>query len=91
MRHEKETATLEHYAEQRLAELTGAQILRRLGMISHDEEMQARSRERMPLTFLPCPICGEVEHLTAEAVYRIDHDYSKHGLERLAQKYEVGS
>lgn len=55
------------------------------------EQEEKRNHQRMPLTFLPCPVCGEVEHLTAEAVYRIDHDYSKHGLERLEQRYEVGS
>lgn len=32
------------------------------------------------LAFVPCKVCGAIEHEVTAGVYRIDHDFVKHGL-----------
>lgn len=51
---------------------------------------EKRQRDRMPLTFLPCPICGEVEQMTQEGIWVITHNYTLHGM-GAGRNYEVGS
>jgi hypothetical protein len=38
------------------------------------------TREQIEALFKPCPICGEIERMTSEGVYRIQHNYSAHGM-----------
>lgn len=80
----RDCRVLEQQIEAGLTELVSAQVTRRLSMMDHDDTMQERTRPTLPLTFVPCPLCGEVERLRPEGVYRIDHDYSKHpGFEKM--------
>lgn len=50
-------------------------------MKSPDINLSVRlTREQVEASFRPCPVCGEIERETTSGVYRIEHNYSQHGI-----------